>query len=140
MANEEHLARLKQGVVAWNQWRAANFDMQPDLREVDLEGANLPDSLLQGANLYMVDLHEADLTKANLYEADLHGANLQRALLVQTNFEGANLTGCFVYGISAWNVHLAGAQQSDLIITPSDDPVITVDNLEVAQFIYLEPI
>ena len=24
MANEEHLARLKQGVEAWNQWREAN--------------------------------------------------------------------------------------------------------------------
>jgi hypothetical protein len=50
---------------------------------------------------------------------------------------GANLTGAQVYGISAWDVHLTGARQSDLIITPDGDPEITVDNLEVAQFIYL---
>jgi hypothetical protein len=32
MANEEHRARLQQGVAAWNQWRAANFDIKPDPR------------------------------------------------------------------------------------------------------------
>ncbi len=42
-----------------------------------------------------------------------------------------------IYGISAWNLELKGAIQSDLIITPDNEPIITVDNLEVAQFIYL---
>ena len=37
----------------------------------------------------------------------------------------------------AWNLHLEGARQADLIITRDDQPEITVDNLEVAQFIYL---
>jgi hypothetical protein len=31
MANKEHLARLKQGVKAWNQWREANIHIKPDL-------------------------------------------------------------------------------------------------------------
>jgi hypothetical protein len=56
---------------------------------------------------------------------------------VETNFEGANLTGCSVCGIAAWNVNLVRAQQSDLVITQLNEPVITVDNLDVAQFIYL---
>lgn len=43
----------------------------------------------------------------------------------------------FIYGISAWNVQLDGTIQSSLIITPYGEPMITVDNLEVAQFIYL---
>jgi Pentapeptide repeats (8 copies) len=64
-------------------------------------------------------------------------AQLVGTLLLETNFEGANLTCCQVYGISAWNVNLTGAQQSDLVITQPDEPVITVDNLEAAQFIYL---
>ena len=58
-------------------------------------------------------------------------------MLIRTNLEGANLTGCQVYGISAWNINLVGAQQSDLVITDKDEPVITVDNLEIAQFIHL---
>ena len=42
-----------------------------------------------------------------------------------------------MYGISAWDVKLEGAIQSNLVITPSDESPIQVDNLEVAQFIYL---
>jgi hypothetical protein len=30
MANEEHLAQVKQGVEAWNQWREANRNIGPD--------------------------------------------------------------------------------------------------------------
>ena len=47
------------------------------------------------------------------------------------------MTGCSIYAISAWNVHLDDTIQSNLVITPPDEPIITVDNLEVAQFIYL---
>jgi len=36
-----------------------------------------------------------------------------------------------------WKLELGGAKQKNLIITPHDEPEITVDNLEVAQFIYL---
>ena len=34
MVNEEHLARLKQGVAAWNQWRRANDDIRPNLGQI----------------------------------------------------------------------------------------------------------
>ena len=56
---------------------------------------------------------------------------------METNLENATLTGCNVYGISAWRLKLEGTKQNDLIITSYDEPIITVDNLEVAQFIYL---
>jgi hypothetical protein len=51
--------------------------------------------------------------------------------------EDAILTGARVYGISTWDVKIQGAAQTSLLITPSDQPDITVDDLEVAQFIYL---
>ena len=52
--------------------------------------------------------------------------------------EDATLTDARVYGISAWDLKLKGAIQRELIITPADAPsTITVDDLEVAQFIYL---
>ncbi|WAM22597.1 MAG: hypothetical protein OI715_00455 (plasmid) [Candidatus Methanoperedens sp.] len=57
--------------------------------------------------------------------------------VIETNFEKSNLTGCRIYGISAWDLQLQGAIQSDLVITRYKEPTITVDNLEVAQFIYL---
>lgn len=50
----------------------------------------------------------------------------------------AKVTNCRIYGISAWDVYFnENTEQQDLIITPDFQSQITVDNLEVAQFIYL---
>ena len=108
-----------------------------DLGEADLRRANLFRATLVRANLRDANLSEADLSEANLLESDLSGADLTRAQFVNTRLEDANLNGCHVFGGSTWNLNLKGAQQSDLVITPQDEPVITVDNIQVAQFIYL---
>jgi len=36
MVNDEHVAMLKKGVDAWNEWRDDNPDIRPDLFEADL--------------------------------------------------------------------------------------------------------
>ena len=162
MANDEHVALLKQGVAAWNAWRDKNPNIRPDLSGADLSEANLSGANLSGANLSGADLSAANLDGANLIEANLSGANLrganlsganlsgadlsganlgeadlQAAVLVGTDFSGADLTGCRIYGVSAWGLKLEGSKQQNLIITRADEPEITVDNIEVAQFIYL---
>jgi uncharacterized protein YjbI with pentapeptide repeats len=212
MANPEHLAILKKGVVAWNNWRAQNIKTMPDLGEAnlrdedlsgirldgaDLSGANLirttlmeanlrgaelsgavmteaylPEAdlsgaelrktdlfraYLRGANLHGADLwqanlrevdltcsdlrkanlSEANLSKANLSEAHLSEADLSAAILVKTDFSSATLNGCKIYGVAVWDLKLENAKQNGLIISQEDQPVITVDNMEVAQFIYL---
>ncbi|MBD1922966.1 pentapeptide repeat-containing protein [Microcoleus sp. FACHB-831] len=108
-----------------------------NLNEVDLRGANLIGANLSEANLKAANLTGADLQGADLRWADLQGANLMGARLLKTSFEQANLEGCSIYGISCWGLNLEGANQSNLIITPPGEPTIAVDNLEVAQFIYL---
>ena len=108
-----------------------------DLRGAYLSQANLGDAALADAELCQADLTKAFLSGADLRGADLRGAFLDRAVLVQTHLEGANLTGCRIYGISAWDVFLERTKQVDLAITPPGQPTITVDNLEVAQFVYL---
>lgn len=57
--------------------------------------------------------------------------------MVEVNMDQADLTGCRVYGASVWKASLDQTKQIDLIITPRNEPVITVDHLEVAQFVYL---
>jgi hypothetical protein len=58
--------------------------------------------------------------------------------LVETNLVGATLTDCSIYGISAWNVKLnERTKQQGLIITPVGELTVTIDDLEVAQFVYL---
>jgi hypothetical protein len=195
MANPEHLAKLKEGVKAWNDWCIQNRDLYDDhtfnqanfgaadLRGLDLRkaflinanfnqarlsgaklseahleranlmGADLTEADLRGAILFgaefghakliradlrMADLSEVDFYAADLSQADLRGTDLTNARLVATNLEEANLAGCRVYGVSVWDVRLNKANQSNLVITPRwIESAIQVDNLAVAQFIYL---
>jgi uncharacterized protein YjbI with pentapeptide repeats len=113
-----------------------------NLSEANLSGADLTKASLSGADLQGADLSEADLSEANLIgadlsEANLSGADLTVAILVNTNLKGAILNDCRIYGTSVWNIELKGATQNNLVITHVDEPTITIDNLEVAQFIYL---
>ena len=117
--------------LCWARLSGANLS-GAELSRADLLGAEL-----LGAELSQADLDWTDLTEADLTEADLTGASLTGASLIKTNLTGADLTGCSIYGISAWELKLEGATQTDLIITRFGEPTITVDNLEVAQFIYL---
>jgi Pentapeptide repeats (8 copies) len=142
MANQKQLDALMQGEEIWNDWREKNPTVIPELSGADLSDANLITANLSGANLYSANLSRAtlsfaDLSRANLSDANLSGADLKRTILVETNLERAILTDCSVYGCSAWNLRLIGANQRDLVIPPNDEPKITVDNLEVGQFIYL---
>jgi hypothetical protein len=58
--------------------------------------------------------------------------------LVETDFTNADLTHCRIYGISAWALKLdEGTKQQNLIITRLGESTITVDDIEVAQFVYL---
>jgi len=112
-----------------------------DLREAklastNLEGADLWNAKLTGADLRKTHLSGASLDDADLRGADLRGAILLGASLVRTSVEGAKLSGSWVYGINIWDLRGNFSEQTDLVIN-SDIPFITVDNIKVAQFIYL---
>jgi uncharacterized protein YjbI with pentapeptide repeats len=121
------------------------------LESCDLSGALLSGSVLVKANLRRANLAGADLRDADLYEADLYQANLEgadlsnarltRARLVEANLAGANLQNSNIYGIAAWDIALNETTvQKNLVITdPSRtwEPEVAVDDLEVAQFVYL---
>jgi hypothetical protein len=198
MGNKEHLALLEQGVDVWNEWRAKERSIRPDINRenirikklgganlsgVNLSGASLIGATLDGANLNGANLNDANLNEAsligaNLFVASLNGAKLRGANLnganlngaslfganlswadlslanlagayllhanlsgsrfLETNLHSAVLTGCRIYGISAWTVKLReGTRQEDLVVTEEGKPEITVDNIEVAQFVDL---
>jgi len=108
-----------------------------NLRYANLQWADLSDARMNQAILSPADLDQADLSRADLSGANLRWANLTNVRFVKTNLSQADLTLCQVFGISVWNPVLTGAIQTNLRITTDDEPEITVDDLEVAQFIYL---
>lgn len=122
MANQEHLEILKQGVEAWNTWRAEHPNVETDfkeatLREADLVGANLSGvnfrrAYLSGAKLADVDLRGADLRGAKLLDADLRRAQLSEANLSATDLREANLRNADLWGTDLTGADLGGVNLS----------------------------
>jgi len=131
--------------------------IESNLRYADLSKAHIIDGHLVGTDLSYADLFEAnldgaDLTWANLSNANLRGANFSNADLSNADFSGSNLTnsnmvrakidnakisGSKIYGINVWDLDGEFDEQVELVITPEHESAITVDNIEIAQFVYL---
>ena len=118
-----------------------------DLQRADLKGANLigasfgdarlPQANLAGAYLKGVSFHGADLSHADLSGADLSNTVLINANFLRTKVDGANISNSKIYGVNVWDLEGEFKEQNQLIITLDDTSAITVDNIKVAQFIYL---
>ena len=83
------------------------------------------------------NLWRASFVKSSLQEADLSGSDMRLASFSEVDLAGATIADCYVYGVSAWNLELDHTTQRNLVITDSLEGGITVDSLEVAQFIYM---
>jgi hypothetical protein len=111
VANEEHLALLRQGSAVWNEWRDRNPDIEPDLSGADLDKANLSKANLSKANLSKANLTRANLSKANLTRANLSEANLNAANLFYAKLAGADLSEA---SLSKANLREANLNAADL--------------------------
>jgi uncharacterized protein YjbI with pentapeptide repeats len=143
-------AKLSKAQLTRAQLSGANLMgatlIEADLSWAECRGANLSGAILAYASLNGADLSGANLSEATLYRAVLYGANLSKAdlrkanlgvaILVNADLRASDLTGCRIHGVSAWNLKLEDAKQQNLVIT-ADAPEITVDNIEIAQFIHL---
>ncbi|MBV5343671.1 pentapeptide repeat-containing protein, partial [bacterium] len=148
---------LRQGVKVWNKWREENPSIEINLTEANLSNINLSSANLSAVNLHRANLRKANLSKANLIASDLSEANLNGASLSKANISEADLSGVDItysslirtvvsnakisksniFGVSVWDLEGEFKEQKELIITKPGKSVITVDNIEVAQFIYL---
>src|SRR6516162_11484518 len=130
-------ANLHQAYLSRANLHRANLS-EAHLSRADLGGAYLSRANLCEANLSRADLNGADLSRAHLRGVNLCEAILVRANLTDADLADADLTGCLIYGVSAWGLKFSDkTKQRNLIITTLREPEITVDDIEVAQFIYL---
>lgn len=118
MADEQHIALLKQGVEGWNQWRESDYLIVPDLSGADLSRANLNHVNLTGGylcetDLRMANISDADLTGADLRGANLKGANLRGTTLNQANLAGADLSGAHLMLVNLIEANLTWANLSE---------------------------
>ena len=93
MANNKQVDLLKQGIPAWNAWRAEHAGASVDLAGGALRGLDLKGADLSGADLKNADLRGANLSAANLTAANLKGANLFKVIIEGADLDEADLRG-----------------------------------------------
>lgn len=85
-----------------------------------------------------VNLRWSAFAEANLSNVDMRGAVLEAVSFFDCNFNGADISTSEVNGVSAWGNHYdSQTKQNDLIVSAYDEENITIDHLDLAQFIYL---
>jgi uncharacterized protein YjbI with pentapeptide repeats len=114
-----------------------------ELVNTKFEEAYLPFSDFSGANLSNANFTNSFLSNCIFYQVNFSNAIisnsfLQRCVIVEGNVSGCVIINCFIYGLSAWGLKGVFKEQSGLVITPKNRGAqITVDNLDMAQFIFL---
>ncbi len=140
MANPEHLAKLTEGVNAWNEWRRDHPATVPDLSGVNLSRAALweshpADTLwerpLPSSNLSKADFRGANLSDANLTYATLMGTRFERADLKHAILNSADLLSADLGGADLRHADLASANLSGANLKGADlgDAELTSTNL-----------
>lgn len=129
MSNPEHREIIEKGVSVWNQWRATNPRVQPDLTgavlsdtkpskgqprapqasfvSIDLSHALIHGTVLRGADLRNSNLSEAKLDGADLRRANLAGSDFREALLAHANLTLADFSRVDLTGAVFWETILA---------------------------------
>jgi uncharacterized protein YjbI with pentapeptide repeats len=130
MADSEQLAKLKEGVKAWNSWREKNPEIPIDLTQanlrdkdlslINLSEANLNQAKFNEAKLRGADLRGALLNQASFMMADLIEANLSEATLISTNLNGATLVGADLINANLTEANLRGASLGGADLNRSD--------------------
>lgn len=103
----------------------------------DLSGCMLERKVIVRARMAGAILKKSRLTDTKFQDVDLSFANLRESILINCSLEGGTISGSNVFGVSVWNLILNGTTQNDLYISQENEASIAIDNIEVAQFIYL---
>jgi len=110
-SDSEHIKHLCRGPRPWNEWRAENPSVVPNLAGISLSIGDRQMGSINGGpiNLAQARLSHASLCFATLTGADLRGADLANADLRDSRLEGADLTGAELSEAHLDRADLAGA-------------------------------
>lgn len=116
MADEEHLALLRESVEQWNAWRLSTRYIEVDLNGVDLSDANLTGVKFSKTHLNHAQLVGVTAEPGDFDEAHLTYADLTNAKLVSASFRGANMAHAILKDATLRLGHFNNAElnQADL--------------------------
>jgi hypothetical protein len=97
MANPDHVAKLKEGAEAWNEWRDST-DVEPDLRNANLSRREFIGYRFEKVRLDSATIHDVRFVNCYFAKGSFHGAFAADAIFEESyvescDFGGATLTG-----------------------------------------------
>lgn len=113
------------------------------IQNCSFQGALLSESIFDEAKITNCDFEKAFLFRSSFYDSELTGTSFKHSDLSESKFIASTLTkvdlsNSRIYGISVWDSTFDSlSHQENLIINSVSDSEITVDSIEIAQFIYL---
>ena len=136
MANSEHVEILKDGAVAWNQWRERNSSIAPDLSDIkflgdiyvsdyiydlphyigyDFSRCNLNRSSMRNCTFTLCNfsncrIHYSDLVDSYCDECDFSHASLRVSKIGSAEFIACNFTCADLSYCSAEETNFAGSK------------------------------
>ncbi len=115
MANPDHVAKLKEGVEAWNQWRKEDNRLQPDLSGLELTeerflGVNFRNTNFCKIKLAHVEFLDCDFSSARFCGAEFEQVDFNRT---DSSAEKVDLTHAKFLNIDANNLSF---KNSDLTL------------------------
>ena len=114
-----------------------------EIEKCSFRGALLSESSFDEATITKCDFFMAFLFRASFYDSKLSDTNftysdLSESKFIESTFSKVDLSNSRIYGLSVWDSTFdALCNQENLVINAMSDSEITVDSIEIAQFIYL---
>lgn len=83
------------------------------------------------------DLSYSSAEETEFDECIIEGTKFQNVSFVKTHFSGSRIARCNVYGISSWDLDLSNSTQEDIYIMEDEEDLLSVGDIELAQFLYM---
>ncbi|MEX2409938.1 MAG: pentapeptide repeat-containing protein [Candidatus Paceibacterota bacterium] len=139
-------SRIQATFFTGSNLKGANF-YKCDLEDSSFEDCDLRYAIFQDAYMLQTNFKKCHCYGTNFRNANLKYANFEWATIMQSDFTSAVLNNidfskctikyCKIYGIAAWDLKLNNSKRSNFIISKEGEAAITVDDMEMAQFIHL---
>lgn len=112
------------------------------IQNCNFKTSMLYNSFFDNCEFENCDFSNTLFTSGKLIYSFIRNINLTRidfrnTQLTSDTFTNCDLSKSKIFGVSAWKLSLKDTIQEDLRISDAGEPKITIDNIEVAQFIYL---
>ncbi len=106
-------------------------------KSVSLIECKLNFSQFNGCIFVNTNLSKSEQYSTAYRNCKIINSTMMWAKLIETTFIDSIISNSKIYGAAVWGISLHNTHTNDLIISKNSEAEIKVDNIEVAQFIYL---